>query len=143
MTGFPEDLIPSRPVLAAPVGGFAARVLAITLDAEMPKRIHSLQQLAASGRLDPNKVAEVVATWAAIREASRQWSDAAAGDSTADPVTAMPECSQEIDTDRAAGLLGVTPNRVRQLARCGELPGRKTGRQWLVDRTAVELRRSI
>lgn len=129
----------SRPVLAAPVAGFAAVTIARLLDGAMPNRLVALQSLAEAGKLHPDRVAEVASAWAAIREAARQWD--AAGGSTADPAAAVPPRSKEIDTDRAAGLLGVTPNRVRQLARSGDLPGRKVARVWLVDRRSVEMRR--
>ena len=133
----------SRPLLAAPVSGFAAFMLGKVLDATMPARLVSLQDQAAAGRIDPERIAEVTAAWSAIREAGALWAQwrAAADDSTAYTVAAIPPRSQEIDTDSAAGLLGVTPNRVRQLVRAGELPGRKVARSWLLDRTAVELRR--
>lgn len=47
---------------------------------------------------------------------------------------------QEIDPEEAAVLLSVTPHRVRQLCRSGELIARLVGRNWLVDRASVELR---
>ena len=137
------------PVLGAHVSGIAAHVIVALLDERMPARLVALQRLASQGRIPEARVAEVASTWAAIREAARHWNDsrndslAAVDGSAADPAAAMPEPSQEIDTDRAAGLLGVTPNRVRQLARSGDLPGRKAGGVWLVDRAAVDDRRSV
>ena len=130
-----------RPPLVAPVGGFAGFVLAPLINDGLPSRIAKLQRLVNAGRLHPDLLAEVVDTWAGIRAVAQMW-DAADG-IAADPPAAMPEPSQEIDTDRAAGLLGVTPNRVRQLARSGDLPGRKAGGVWLVDRAAVDIRRSV
>jgi excisionase family DNA binding protein len=133
----------SRLPLVAPVGGFAAFVLAKVLDDALPSRLVGLQRQAEAGRLHPDLVAEVTSTWSAIREAGRQWSEhrSAVDGSAAEPVTAIPARSAEIDTDKAADLLGVTPNRVRQLVRGGDIQARKVGRVWLVDRTAIELRR--
>lgn len=42
-----------------------------------------------------------------------------------------------LDTKRAADILGITPNGVRDLARRGSLPARRAGRQWLLDAAAV------
>lgn len=42
-----------------------------------------------------------------------------------------------IDTGEAAGILGITPNGVRDLARRKSLPARRTGRGWLLDAAAV------
>jgi hypothetical protein len=118
-------------------------VIAKNLDAGLPRQITALQRLVEVSRLHPNRVSEVVSQWAAIREAGRQWAEAAADDNAAAAPTTIPARSEEIDTDRAAGLLGLTPNRVRQLVRSGDLPGRKAGGVWLVDRAAVDIRRSV
>jgi len=139
------ESLPSRPALAAPVSGFAAFVMARVLDDALPARIVGLQRQAESGRLHPDLLAELVQQWSTIREAGRQWAEqrAAADGSTAAQATAAPATLSEIDTARAADLLGVTPNRVRQLVREGLLPGRKISRTWLVDMTAIEMRREI
>lgn len=131
------------PHLSAAIAGFSAFVLARVLDDALPARLVGLQRQVEAGRMHPDRLAEVTQAWAAIREAGRQWAEqeAAADGSTAEQVTAPPAGSGEIDTDRAAGLLGVTPNRVRQLARSGALPARKVARTWLVDRVAIDLRR--
>lgn len=42
-----------------------------------------------------------------------------------------------LDTKRAAVILGITPNGVRDLARRGSLPARRAGRQWMLDAAAV------
>lgn len=42
-----------------------------------------------------------------------------------------------LDTKRAADILGITPNGVRDLARRGTLPARRAGREWLLDAAAV------
>jgi hypothetical protein len=132
-----------RPVLAAAVSGFAAFMIGRILEDALPGRLVGLQRLVESGRLHPDAIAEVTAQWAAIREAGRQWADhrTAVDGTTAEAVTAIPPRSTEIDSGAAAGLLGVSPNRIRQLARNGDIPGRKVARTWLVDRTAIDLRR--
>lgn len=129
-------------MLAASVSGFAAVVLAGVLDATLPERLARLNRLVEMGRLPPHKITEVRRAHAAIRLAAQQWSDAAADDNTAEQVTAAPRDSipSEIDTTTAADLLRVTPNRVRQLVRSGQINGRRIGRAWLVDRKDVELR---
>jgi excisionase family DNA binding protein len=131
------------PILSAPVGGFSAFVLARVLEDALPARIVSLQRQAETGRIHPDLLAELTHTWAAIGEAARQWAErrASADASTEAAFTETPARWAEIDTDRAAGLLGVTPSRVRQLVRSGELNARKVGRSWLVDRTSIDLKR--
>ena len=47
-----------------------------------------------------------------------------------------------ISTAEAADLLGVTPQRITQLIRNGQLDGTMIGGRWLVDRASVEARRS-
>jgi excisionase family DNA binding protein len=132
----------NRPPLVAPVGGFAAFVLARVLEDALPSRLVGLQRQVESGNLHPDFLAQVTQAWAAIQEASRQYKQAAASasESAEEVLAEVPAASGEIDTDRAAGLLRVTPSRVRQLVRSGDLPGRKLGREWLVDRTAIDLR---
>lgn len=43
-----------------------------------------------------------------------------------------------LTTPQAADRLGLTASRVRQLLRAGILTGRRVGRDWLIDRTAVD-----
>lgn len=135
----------SAPALVAAVSGFPAFVIANLLEARLPERLVALQRLVEKGQLPPALLAEVTAQWAAIIQAAQEWAQyrAAVDGSTAGPPAAIPERSAEIDTAAAAGLLGVTPNRVRQLVRDGSLPARKASRTWLVDRTAVDLRREL
>ncbi|WP_142026821.1 helix-turn-helix domain-containing protein [Blastococcus colisei] len=45
----------------------------------------------------------------------------------------------EISVRDAAGVLGVSDRRVRQMCESGELEARKPGWSWLVDRSSVEL----
>jgi hypothetical protein len=132
-----------RLALAAPVSGFAAFVITKVLEESMPRRLVALQDAVVRGKLHPDLLADVVAQWAAVQEAGAVWSQwRASADGSAEAiVTEMPAGSTEIDTSRAADLMGVTPSRVRQLARNGALPGRKVASTWLLDRTSVELRK--
>jgi hypothetical protein len=131
-----------RPMLSAPVSGFAAFVIVGVLDKSMPERIRHLERLVEAGRLHPNRLRELRHAHAAIRAAADVWREcAAADDSTAEQATADRPDSTEIDTTTAAELLGVSPNRVRQLARGGLVNGRRIGRTWLVERNSVEIRR--
>lgn len=133
---------PPRPVLAAPVSGFAAFVFSRVLEEALPRRMVALQDAVARGGLHPDALAELRVQWAAIREAGTAWSQwkSSADGSAEDLVTEMPSDSSEIDTKQAADLMGVTPSRVRQLVRNGALPGRKVSATWRVELTAVQLR---
>ncbi|MFY1673687.1 helix-turn-helix domain-containing protein [Plantactinospora sp. WMMB334] len=135
---------PGRPLLGVQVAGFPAVVLAWVLDGALPQRLQTLDELVALGRLDPGRVVEVRRVHEAIRAAAAYWRESSAVDgSTAERVAAIPEgsTSTEIDTVTAAELLGVSPNRVRQLARSGQVNGRHVGRSWWIDRNSVEARR--
>lgn len=138
---------PDRPPLVAPVGGFAAYAIGKVLDDALPARLVGLQRQVEAGRLHPDRLADVRFAWAAVRAAGREWASwrRIAVDGTAEvPPAVQPQDSdpeREIDTAVAAGLLGVSPRRVRQLAAAGHLPARRAGRVWLVDRCAVDLRR--
>ena len=133
----------ARPALGAHVAGFGAFMISKVLEDALPRRLVALQEQVACGNLHPDLLAEVVAQLAAIREAGAIWSQwrASVDGSAEDLLTEMPAGSSEIDTSRAADLMGVTPSRVRQLARNGALAGRKVASTWLLDRTSVELRR--
>jgi hypothetical protein len=132
-------------LLGADVRGLAATVLVPVLD----ERLALVERLAAAGRIDPADVPYVRATFDAIRTAHREWlawrqDQAAADGSVAATVTAIGGAlPHEIDTTTAAGMLGVTANRVRQLARAGLLDGRRAGRQWAVSRESVETYRRL
>lgn len=131
------------PVLAAAVAGFPAYVISVLLEEALPQKLVALQRASEQGRLHADHLANLGASWAAIREAGTQWSQwrASVDGSTEELLTEMPADSAEIDTHRAADLLAVTPSRVRQLVRNGHLSARMVGRTWLVDRASVELRR--
>jgi excisionase family DNA binding protein len=42
-----------------------------------------------------------------------------------------------LNVEQAAELLGFSPYTIREKARLGEIPGRKTGREWRFSRTAL------
>lgn len=46
-----------------------------------------------------------------------------------------------LTTAEAARELGVTEQRIRQLAAAGEIKGEKHGRDWMIDAASVEIRR--
>jgi len=117
-----------------------AAVIAAVLDEVLPGRLAELQRSVDAGRLHPDYLAELRRAWVATRQAAAMWLAwrATAVDGSADGVVAALAAELcEIDTDRAAVLLGVSPNRVRQLVRCGRIIGRRMGRMWVVDQRSV------
>jgi len=129
-----------RPILVAPVGGYAAAVIAAVLDEVLPGRLAELQRSVDAGRLHPDYLAELRRAWVATRQAAAMWLAwrATAVDGSVDGAAAALAAELcEIDTDRAAVLLGVSSNRVRQLVRCGRITGRRMGRMWVVDQRSV------
>jgi excisionase family DNA binding protein len=129
--------VTGRPLLVAPVAGFAAWALTPTLTRELPRL---LDRLAGA---DPRVRVELVATVDAVRQAGEQWARwrAAADGSAAvpqpEPLAPSPAW---LTTELAADVLGVSPNRVRQLCRSGALAAHRAGGRWLVDEDAVMLR---
>ncbi|MDZ5443797.1 helix-turn-helix domain-containing protein [Micromonospora sp. 4G57] len=129
----------SRPLAVAPVSGFPAAVLVGVLAEHLPR----VAEQVAAGRIHPDYLTQLREAYAALCEVAAQWrvwrracaeaeATAAADDSAAALSTAAAEGLREIDTDAAAVVLKVTPNRVRQLCRAGQLPARKVGRTWMV-----------
>ena len=49
--------------------------------------------------------------------------------------------SKTLTTPEAARELGVTAQRIRQLAATGELKGEKRGRDWMIDAESIEERK--
>lgn len=93
-------------------------------------------------------------TFAQLREAERQWEqrrreDAASVDGSAETGSEPDEPRSEraeghpakaqavVDSSAAAGLLGVTERRVRQMLVDGLLDGQNVGRQWLIDEASI------
>lgn len=136
----------ARPLLGAHVGGMAAVVIAHILDEHLPDRLTKLRLMVERGRLSADALTDTVRAYQAIRAAAEAWKDApAVAAVTAPPVTAAGRDSEqeEITTETAADLLGVTPNRVRQLVRAGVINGRHVGRTWRVDLADVKERRGL
>jgi hypothetical protein len=129
------------PLFTACVEGYAAVVIAGILDEILPDRLIAMRRAVQSGRQHPSYVAEVERAWAAMRRAAEEygtwWRAEAAAEAEAHVTEAAAESPAEIDTNRAALLLAVTPSRVRQMLRCGTLCGRRDGRAWTVDRGSV------
>jgi excisionase family DNA binding protein len=96
-----------------------------------------LRDAARAGRLTPElrALAEVCAT-AAAAHAGRRAGAAWATPSRVVAPAQMPSPSEEteIGTTEAANVLGVSSERVRQLAAAGRLPARRVGGRWLVNR---------
>jgi len=102
----------------------------------------------------PDAARAIEGAFAQLCEAERQWEqsrreDAISASGSAempdeDAVTAsdrargqQAEGPEVVGTTVAAGLLGCTDRRVRQLLDDGLLVGRKVGRQWLVDEASI------
>ncbi|MFF6939976.1 hypothetical protein [Streptomyces lavendulae] len=97
------------------------------------------------GRLSPVAVAVRAAARAAAQAAARQADYAAAHAAASRPTPKLlapaqipAQSSQEITTEQAATIAGITESRVRQLAAAGIIAGRKTDRNvWLLDSSDV------
>lgn len=98
----------------------------------------------------PVLAAEVEASWAQLVAAAadhRARHDAAAGATSDDgsaeaeieevEASSVPAVRREIDSSSAGALLKVSSRTVTSWARAGVLPGRRSGRAWLVDLDAV------
>lgn len=129
------------PVLGAHVAGWPANVLhkllAKYVDPHMPRYL---------GVMDAVQRQEVQRTREAIALAAAFWDQSTTADDLAEVTSAETPrgwTHDEITTADAAGLLGVTERRVRQLIPQWADSGlaRKVGRFWLVDREAVLLHR--
>lgn len=95
------------------------------------------------GRLSPVAVA--------VRSAARAAAQVAAANAVAStptpkllaPAQIPSQSSQEITTEQAAAIAGITESRVRQLASAGIIAGRKTDRNvWLLDSSTVRAYRN-
>lgn len=140
-----------RPVLPPPghpallgvtLRGFPAFALSALLQRYVPEEAWraTLAQVAPDRRAALElAVAELQMAAAHARDLGA--SRAAVNGSAAEEETATEAGSaHELSTDEAAGRLGVTANRVRQLCRAGELQARQVGKTWLVDAASVQLR---
>lgn len=129
------------PLFIACIEGYAAVVIAGILDEILPDRLAAMRRAADAGRLHPTYVAELQHASAAVHRAADEygtwWRAEAAAEAEALVTEGAAGSDEEIDTNRAALLLAVTPSRVRQMLRCGALFGRRDGRAWTVDRGSV------
>jgi hypothetical protein len=135
-----------RPLLAAPVGGMEAWLIAQVLDLALPAQIERWERVGVSAAL----LARVRRAHAAIGEAGRQAAVVEAERRAAStlghadmPGADMPAGSQEIDAATAGGLLGVSPRQARRLAAAGVVTARRLGGQWLFERGSVETHRLV
>lgn len=124
--------------------GFPAFVVATYLD-----RQGFAEWLRGLAGVHPELRAQLAEALAELELAGAQYKDwrasevgvSAVDGSTAGPVAAaVGGSAHEISTEQAADMLGVTPNRVRQLCRGGQLRARQVGKTWLVDAASVRLR---
>jgi len=137
-------MTPPKPRLTAPVNGFAAWALSRLLDQHGANQLVALRQQVDLGRLDPAYLSELRSCWEAIREAAYQWlawerwRRASLGAKTSAEGTRASPHPAETGTATAAEMLGVSTSRIRQMARSGEITGRKVGRVWLVSTASVK-----
>ena len=135
-----------RPLLGAHVSGPGAAWVLRRVEGAAPDAIRYFQSI---GRRDV--AASIADAVEELLEANRQWEmqrtdgASAGGNAETSPAEATPESEVPavgLGTSAAAGLLGVTERRVRQLLDGGLLVGRKSGRQWLVERDSIEAYRT-
>jgi hypothetical protein len=141
-----------RPLLPAPIKGAAAWLLVQFLDGPADEthtvsRLEAYAARLAAGVAHPRYVADLWEARGLLAEAARQWHERrpVSDEGSAEGVVAEIGGSSlgEISTDRAAGMLGVSARRVRQLVAGGVLTGRLVGRVWLVDAGSVETLRAV
>lgn len=130
-----------EPLLGAHVSGWSAFVLDAIL------RVHGAPYLRV---MDPDQRRQIQRTAEALDRAALYWQEqqgcptcANASAQVAEDQSARPSWNDELSVPEAAGVLGVSPQRVRQLAVGWSAEGlaRKVGRSWLVDAAAVALHR--
>jgi excisionase family DNA binding protein len=102
-----------------------------------------LEALGANAELR-REVDEIVADiraeardWQADREEAKRRRSADGTNQVPTLVEVSLSTAMEMSTINAAGELGVSTSYVTRLARRGDLPARKSGRDWLFDETAV------
>jgi excisionase family DNA binding protein len=99
-----------------------------------------ISELEGSGRVHPEYVRQLRAAYLELVEAGEQWQERQVSvDGSAEMVVTEIGSSslqrEELTSEEAAELLGVTASRVRQLLRSGVLPGGRIGRHWLLPRS--------
>jgi excisionase family DNA binding protein len=127
----------TRP-LGASVRGFAAWQISLLLDKPLRMRIAELE---CQPRVDGRYMQELREAFTDLRLAGQQWAEwhrAIFADESAEAAvteigTDSSQHDEMITPEEASVLLDVSPSRVRQLLRSGELPGRRVGGRWLID----------
>jgi len=123
---------------AAIVDGRGAFVLARVLAGSLRGGL-KLRVLLAEIGLGPVDVEAAIAAASALADAGEAWRE----ERRRFPLSGNAETSgsggeaESVDVSTAALLLRVTPERVRQLARAGDLDGTRTSRGWLLVRSSV------
>lgn len=128
--------------LGAHVSGWSAFIVDAILRRDL-KRL--LPAMSDEQRRVILRTARAVHAAALLYEAERLDRAASVGGSAEAVLGEMPtDLNQEIGTEQAAVLLGVSGRRICQLAAIWADHGlaRKVGRSWLIDRSAVEMYRS-
>ena len=120
-------------LLVAPVAGWSAVVVDVLLSRHLRPLLSGMTE---------GQRRELERTRRAVHVAALIWRDATSDIESAQAApteAAAGSEDDELDTAEAARELGVSRQRVRQLAERWALDGlaRKVGRSWLVDRTAV------
>lgn len=125
------------------ITGVCAAVLSKVIDPAGP--LGDQVRAYVANACSPAAAAEVARGLDAIHRAGDAWAEFVAA--SVDQSAQAPEIQNtrgsghdpddELTPDQAAGLLGIGPERVRQLLHSGALPGRKRGGRWLTTRMAV------
>lgn len=116
-----------------PVGGWPAAVMADVLRRWVDD---------AGDRLDRGRRAVLLGYVEALEDAAQAWRarrDACVAESAKVPDAQVLPRSEQMDTSEVAHALGVTPQRVRQVAE--RLGGERIGGRWVFDRLDVEAER--
>jgi hypothetical protein len=130
-----------RPLLGVHIAGRRA----VLLDRYLPDAVRAHREVlaleVALGRSDGWELHDLdlmLAEIAAAADAYRLWRASAFPETPPPSAEAARSSPGEIGSETAAAVIGVSDSRVRQLARAGVLPGRKTdGGRWLVDVAAA------
>jgi hypothetical protein len=124
-----------RAWLVAPISGLAAQAFRLLLEPTLAAALERWQR----GGLSPAGAAEIRAAFAVlVVAADEHLGRRACADASAQVVVAqVPAGSAEISTAAAADMLGVSPQRVRQLLAAGVLDGRRVGSVWMIARESV------
>jgi len=125
------DHAPRRLVTIAAINGAPARILSAVVSlAEIEARLD------AAGYSGVHRAA-VLDAWRSIEEAGRLHVVSVGGNVAGRGAESAPSSEERLTSEEAGAVLHVTPSRVRQLARSGELPGRQAAGRWSFHRGDV------